>query len=169
MIFSHHILICLCGPLFMRLVFFRIVGFHMNKKNTLTTILTLTATIVAVMLLGGITVFADEVTYPVSGECGNSVTWTLDAEGTLTVSGTGKMSQYQTYPWKEYAGNIKNITIEDGVTSIEQAAFANCENLKTVTLADSVTTIEYAAFAGDSRLYSINLPDNITTIGKYAF
>ena len=93
-------------------LFIRIVGFHMNKKNSLTTFITLIATVFAVMLLGGITVFADEVTYPIGGEYGTNLTWSLDADGILTVSGTGEMSKSQTYPWKEYSDDIKNVIVE---------------------------------------------------------
>ena len=140
----------------------------MKKKNSLTTILSLAAALVAVMLLGGITVFADEVTYPVSGECGTNVTWSLDAEGNLTVSGAGAM-EYQNRPWDGYKDNIKTVTIEQGVTNIAQGAFSSLSNLKKATLADSVTSIGYAGFAGCSNLTEINLPDSITEIGEYAF
>lgn len=140
----------------------------MKKKNSLTTILSLAAALVAVMLLGGITVFADEVTYPVSGECGTNVTWSLDAEGNLTVSGAGAM-EYQERPWDGYSDNIKTVTIEQGVTNIAQGAFSSLSNLKKATLADSVTSIGYAGFAGSSNLTEINLPDSITEIGEYAF
>jgi len=30
-----------------------------------------------------------------SGKCGANLTWTLDDEGTLTISGTGKMDSYR--------------------------------------------------------------------------
>jgi len=140
----------------------------MKKKNCLTTILSLVATIVAVMLLGGITVFADEVTYPVSGECGEGVAWTLDADGNITISGTGAM-QFSTCPWSSYADNIKTVTVEQGVTSIADSAFSSLSKLQKVTLADSVTSIGYAGFAGCSSLAEINLPDSITEIGAYSF
>ena len=38
-----------------------------------------------------------------SGTCGNSLTWELDSEGTLTVSGTGAMANYNSSagtPWE---------------------------------------------------------------------
>ena len=140
----------------------------MKKKNSLTTILSLIATVVAVMLVGGITVFADEVTYPVGGECGTNLTWSLDAEGNLTISGAGAL-EFQTAPWNEYKSDIKTITVEQGVTSIGNGSFSSMSNLKKVTLADSVTSIGYAGFAGCSNLAEINLPDSITEIGEYAF
>ena len=140
----------------------------MKKKNSLTTILSLIAAVVAVMLVGGITVFADEVTYPVGGECGTDLTWSLDAEGNLTISGAGAL-EFQTAPWNEYKSDIKTITVEQGVTSIGNGSFSSMSNLKKVTLADSVTSIGYAGFAGCSNLAEINLPDSITEIGEYAF
>ena len=140
----------------------------MKMKNSLTTFLSLVATIVAVMLLGGITVFADEVTYPVSGECGEGVAWTLDADGNISISGTGAM-QFSTCPWSSYADNIKTVTVEQGVTSIADSAFSSLSKLQKVTLADSVTSIGYAGFAGCSSLAEINLPDSITEIGAYSF
>ena len=140
----------------------------MNKKNSLTTIISLIATVVAVMLLGGITVFADEVTYPIEGSFGSNITWTLDADGNLTVSGSGAMGSTN-YPWLDYSSSIKTVTIEEGITSIEMSAFSSCGNLTKVTVPDSVKSIGYAAFAGDSNLSEINLPDSITSIGMYAF
>ena len=143
----------------------------MNKKNSLTTILSLIATVVAVMLLGGITVFADEVTYPVGGECGTGVAWSLDADGNLTISGSGAIDYYENsnYPWKSYSNNIKTVTIEQGVTSIAEGSFSSLTNLTKATLADSVTSIGRAGFAGCSSLAEINLPDTITEIGEYSF
>jgi hypothetical protein len=37
-----------------------------------------------------------------SGKCGTNLTWTLDSNGTLTISGTGAMKNYENYfnvPW----------------------------------------------------------------------
>ena len=69
-----------------------------------------------------------------SGNCGvngDNVTWTLDDEGTLTISGTGAMAGFgfssaDSIPWKDYINSIKTIVIGDDVTSIGQLAFKNC-------------------------------------------
>jgi len=42
------------------------------------------------------TSFADEID---SGTCGENLTWTLDSEGTLTISGIGEMSFTEQPPW----------------------------------------------------------------------
>ena len=138
-------------------------------KKSLTTFLSLIATIVAVMLLAGISVFADEVTYPVTGDCGTNLTWTLDADGNFIISGTGEMDKYENYPWSSYSNNIKTVTVDQGITSIAEGAFSSLSNLTKATLADSVTSIGRAGFAGSSKLNEINLPDTITEIGAYSF
>ena len=57
-------------------------------------------------------------------------TWTLDLKKkTLTISGTGKMSDYSLdnpAPWSEYADYIKTITIEKDVTYLGKYAFYGC-------------------------------------------
>ena len=60
-----------------------------------------------------------------SGICGNDLTWTLDSEGTLTVSGTGEMYDYdwQGQPWYTYNNSIKRLVLEEGITTVGQYAF----------------------------------------------
>ena len=140
----------------------------MKNKRILTAILSMVAAVFTVAFLGGITVSAAELTEPVSGDCGDGVTWTLDVDGSLTVSGSGEM-QFSTCPWADYKDNIKTVTIEQGVTSIANGAFSSCPNLTKATLSSSVTHIAYAAFAGSANLSEINLPDSITAIDDYAF
>ena len=140
----------------------------MKNKRILTAILSMVAAVVTVAFLGGITVSAAELTEPVSGDCGDGVTWTLDVDGSLTVSGSGEM-QFSTSPWAGYKDNIKTVTIEQGVTSIANGAFSSCNNLTKATLSSSVTHIGNAAFAGSANLSEINLPDSITAIDDYAF
>ena len=55
-----------------------------------------------------------------SGACGENLTWTLDAAGTLTVSGTGAMKDYnyKGAPWYQSRDSIKAVVIENGVTTI---------------------------------------------------
>ena len=51
-------------------------------------VVTLAVLLVALLCLTA-TVSAAEIVE--SGECGDNLTWTLDDEGTLTISGTGPM------------------------------------------------------------------------------
>ena len=107
-----------------------------------------------------------------SGTCGDNLTWALNNEGTLTISGTGKMDDFFRYnqvPWYSSRYAIKNVTIENGVTSIGNFAFNCCENLKSIKIPDSVTSIGNYAFYGCSSLTSITIPDSVTSIGNYAF
>ncbi|MDD6483226.1 MAG: leucine-rich repeat protein [Clostridiales bacterium] len=65
-----------------------------------------------------------------SGTCGANITWVLDDNGTLTISGTGYMSHFFDSPWS--ASNVKSVIIENGVTSIGRSAFDNCSSLTDV-------------------------------------
>ena len=55
-----------------------------------------------------------------SGTCGENLTWTLDADGLLTISGKGDMISS---PWNY--GEIKAVVIEPGVATIGADAFSN--------------------------------------------
>ncbi len=84
-----------------------------------------------------------------SGECGadgDNLTWTLDSDGVLTISGTGKMKDYYNTPWYSQRSDIKTVVITDDVTSIGGSAFYGCTGLTNVTIPDSVTSIGYQAF-----------------------
>ena len=101
-----------------------------------------------------------------SGACGENLTWTLDAAGTLTVSGTGAMNRA---PWYSNCDSIKAVVIESGVTTIGDRAFSGCSSLNSITIPESVTAIGEYAFAWCSSLSSITLPESVTTIGDRAF
>ena len=100
-----------------------------------------------------------------------NLTWKLDADGTLTISGTGAMKNYDyDNPSPVYNNsNVKKVVIEDGVTSIGNAAFSYCSNLTSIMIPDSVASIGNYAFNGCSSLTSITILDSITIIGKDAF
>ena len=75
-----------------------------------------------------------------SGFCGtedSNVNWSLDEEGTLHITGEGAMASWESeadVPWVQYRSQIKEIQIEDGVTSVGAYAFSNCSGLSTVTI-----------------------------------
>ncbi|MCD8192361.1 MAG: leucine-rich repeat protein [Oscillospiraceae bacterium] len=104
-----------------------------------------------------------------SGTCGDNLTWTL-SDGVLTISGTGEMEDYSfNPPWESESGSITTVVIENGVTSIGEAAFWLCYNITSVTMPDSVTAIDDYAFFGCSALAGITIPAGVTSIGFDAF
>ena len=91
-----------------------------------------------------------------TGRCGDSITWTLDDSGNLTLSGSGEMWDYvyNDSPFKD--SGIKTVTIKDGITSIGDYAFAYCSSgLTELTLPNSITSIGDYAFAYCSGLAKI--------------
>ena len=52
--------------------------------------------LLAVLMLPGLALEAAAETVT-SGSCGENLTWTLDDAGTLTISGTGGMTDYSSY------------------------------------------------------------------------
>lgn len=117
-------------------------------------------------LLPGTALAADVVA---SGTCGESVTWTLDSNDVLTVSGTGTMEKPDGgVIWGYDYPDLQKVCIEDGITGIGDNAFKTCP-MTTVEIPESVTSIGSHAFAGCSRLQRVVLPDGITAIADYAF
>lgn len=72
-------------------------------------------------------------------------------------------------PWGEYLGQIKKITINEGVTSIGQSAFIMCSNLVEVNLPNSLTEIGNGAFIYCINLKEINIPDGMVEIENAVF
>lgn len=89
-----------------------------------------------------------------SGTCGENLTWTLTlADNTLSISGTGPMDNYEPWgekpqPWQQFQQSIKTVHIAEGVTSIGQQAFENCQDLTDINIPTSVTNIGRKAFSG---------------------
>lgn len=101
-----------------------------------------------------------------SGTCGDNLTYTLDSNGVLTISGTGDM-QNSSFGWDKDL--IKSVVINDGVTIIGDEAFRDCTGLISATIGDSVTSIGRYAFFNCKSLTSVSIPDSVMSIGKYAF
>ena len=108
-----------------------------------------------------------------SANWGEKLIGTLDDDGTLTISGTGKMYNYiidtLTPSYSSDRSLIKRVIINSGVTSIGSFAFYGCTNLTSVIIPDSVTSIGKEAFENCTRLTSLTIPDSVTSIGSDAF
>ena len=107
------------------------------------------------------------------GTCGVNANWVMTADGTLTISGKGRISNYNDYsnraPWYACGKYIKSIVIESGVTGIGNSAFYSCEALTSVTIPNTVTAIGDEAFYYCEALTSVTIPNSVTTIGDEAF
>ena len=107
-----------------------------------------------------------------SGACGENLSWKLDRSGVLTISGSGKMTNYTSEnatPWKDLRADIRQIQVEAGVKSIGTNAFSGCVHLENVTIGSDVIFIDVKAFMGCSHLQSITIPLSLKTVGTYAF
>lgn len=90
-----------------------------------------------------------------SGSCGDNLTWILSDDGTLQISGTGKLTKGS---WNE--GSIIKVSIPEGVTSIEEALFIGCGNCESFNVASSNSN--YAS--ADGVLFA-----NVTSVGQVPF
>ncbi len=106
----------------------------------------------------------------ISGKCGKNVRWTLSDDGVLTISGTGKITDFALGGSPFYQRtDIKSVVIKSGITSIGYSTFADCPSLTSVTIPSSVTSIGEDAFWDCKNLKSVIIPKSVTSIGDWAF
>lgn len=106
-----------------------------------------------------------------SGICGDNMSWTLSA-GTLTVTGSGAMWNFtdsEMAPWYAHRDEIFRLVLGDGITTIGDLAFYECQRIISVTVPDSVTRIGRSAFADCSGMEMLKLSRNLKTVGERAF
>lgn len=111
---------------------------------------------------------ADMTVTPGSGKCGDNVNWSLSQDGTLTISGSGKMYNYEEFgsaPWFENNASkaILNVEVENGVESICQAAFYDT-SIVSLVLPDSIKEISFASITHCNNLQYLVLSDNIESL-----
>lgn len=72
-----------------------------------------------------------------NGQCGESVYWTKDEDGVVTLSGTGPTHNYY---WSgdlspfDHDATVTAVIVEPGVTTLGECLFYNCENLASISL-----------------------------------
>lgn len=131
--------------------------------------LTVLATLVLVLIGSKVEVNASQL----NGDCGQNLVYVLelneDNTYTLSISGTGSMTNYNSeleVPWKEYAANISKVKIAEGVTSISENAFASLGNLKSVDMSMSIESIEMKAFPQNVSFEMLGWLNHVS--GEYA-
>ena len=119
-----------------------------------------------------------------SGNCGakgneNNVHWTLDSDGTMTISGTGAMANYNygahynDQPWVDQRTSITRVVVEGSVTTIGMGAFHGCTELIEADMSNALNLeiIRQYAFSDCRSLKTVKLPQkgSLKTIEYNAF
>lgn len=100
-----------------------------------------------------------------TGSCGTGAKYTLDENGTLTITGNGSIDfgAFRGFGKEDDKRVIKKVVISSGMIGIGNFAFENCSDLKSVEIPASVTSIGSAAFKDCSALESMNIDEANTT------
>jgi len=116
--------------------------------------------------------FTKDKVKPIHGKCGVNTVWDFDyVTGTLTISGTGAMADYdsKTRPTYEPLKDlVKKIVIANDVTSVGDYAFYRYKSNEAVSIGTGVKTIGAMSFA-DNPITSVDIPANVKTIYAAAF
>ena len=114
---------------------------------------------------------------PVEGKVGDNITYKLDKNGVLYISGYGcvgtfsdnpKVELGNEYPWKQFP--IKKIVINEGIEQIADNTFyAIGQDYDEIILPESLKKIGYRAFEGGIKVKKINIPSEIQEIDGLAF
>lgn len=159
-------------------------------KHVFACLLVIAVLFAAGNLMDGSThVYADQ-DRPTSGTCGKNLKWKLSSKGTLTISGSGAMTNYTRDSETDtvYIKNsenpddktnlapffdnddIKKVVFKKGVTGTGNYAFYGCDNIKEVVFPSSkFTKIAAGTFRKCTGLQSITLPSTLKTVGNTSF
>lgn len=100
-----------------------------------------------------------------NGSCTDTITWTLDSDGVLMLSGTGEISDYEkganNQPWADYRNNITVLVIKDGVTRIGDRAFQGCKYMESAVIGKEVASIGEWAFQNCYALTNVELQPEV--------
>ena len=104
-----------------------------------------------------------------NGTCGSNLTWSLNTCGTLTISGTGAMTDWsaaEEVPWNNYRSSITSVVLPVGLTSIGGYAFSDCAITK-IDLPAAIRTLGKHSFVcGLQELY---IPEGVTALPDQLF
>ena len=81
---------------------------------------------------------------------------------------SGNVDKICANAFKGYGG-LKTVTVEEGVTQIDNAVFANCENLVSVSLPDSLIDMGAYLFNNCKNLINFTIPSGVRNIPSSCF
>ena len=128
----------------------------------------------AVPFAGAAAVSAAEEEPVAADTIGETIRWQLDADGVLTVTGSGDMADVNGNAFGSNAAKIKSAVIRNTdskqvITAIGSGMFRGCTALESVTLPETVVSIGEDAFYGCTALTAFSFPKSLKEIGKNSF
>ncbi len=111
------------------------------------------------------TVSIHAVTRVAGGSCTDTISWKLDSNGTLIVSGNGAIPDYEkgagNQPWVAYWKSITALVVEDGITRIGDRAFQGFRYLENAVIGQDVIEVGEWAFQNCYALTHVDLLSSI--------
>ena len=101
-------------------------------------------------------------------EIGENAFFLTDSLSSVKIPGTVKTIGKDAFRAAGYKVSKLTVTIEKGITTIGDTAFA-ATNIYEINIPDSVKTIGEGAFQGSSKLQKVTMGDSVTKIGAGAF
>ena len=105
------------------------------------------------------------------GTCGAGLAWSF-ADGTLTITGSGAMTDYtrlEDIPWYGFRDQIIRLSLPEGLTRVGNMAFYDCSKLASVILPSTVREIGELAFCQCTGITILQLNEGLQVIGRSAF
>ena len=101
-------------------------------------------------------------------ECGDDLVWSF-ADGTLTISGSGAMDDYEgDAPWAAHKNEITKVVLE-GVTYVGAKAFNDYDAIKEVDFGSALYELGAQAFRSCEGLTTISMPKSFKIFGEESF
>lgn len=140
------------------------------KKKIISFVLALALIISVVPLNGAASAYAEETLSMTSAREIKGDGWKLSETGVFTLFKDIKWQDDKPYQWEQYAEQIKEVRVAEGVTEIPAIAFASKYiNLRKVTMASTVKVIDNSAFVNNKNLVEVNLNEGLESVGVTAF
>lgn len=124
--------------------------------------------ILALILLWGLLPQASAAKIVEQGKLGKDITYTLDDQGLLTISGSGEMDATGACDYKFALKKITKVVIEEGITSVGAWVFRQCEAEKFV-IPSTVKAFGDGSFYHCMNVKEFSIPDGVTALPSYCF
>lgn len=94
-----------------------------------------------------------------SGTCGDGITWEVSGS-TLTISGSGKMSDFSagSEPWAAYKDSITTVKFTGGVTYVGAYSFKDYDKITSVSLGSQMEYLGKGCFQNCDGLTQLSMP-----------